>query len=58
MCKTKTFHEHTVYKPHNNKIDEENIVDKLMNCKDNCFHSFNFDCICDVKFKDIRNEKN
>ena len=52
------FKEFIIYKPDNNKIDEKIIVDKLINCEINCFHTFKFECICDDKLKDIRNKKN
>ena len=57
MSKTKLFKESIIYKPDINKINEENFVDKLINCKDNCFHSMKFDCICDLKFKDMKNKE-
>ena len=56
MSNTIFFKEFINYKPDTNKIDEEIIVDKLKKCKDKCFHSIKFNCICDVKFED--NKKN
>ena len=56
MSNTLFLKEYIIYKPDINKIDEE-IVDKLITCKDNYFQSFNFSCICDVKFKDTKNEE-
>ena len=29
----------------------------MINCENNCFQTFKFQCICDVKFKDIKNKK-
>ena len=46
-----------MYKPDSNEKDEEIVVDKLINCKDNCFYSFKFNCICDVKIIDNKIEK-
>ena len=40
-----------------NKIDEEIFVAKLINCENNCFHTFKFELISDVKFKDIKSKK-
>ena len=57
MSKTKFFKEYIKYKPDIIEIDEDIVVEKLLNCKQNCFHSFKFDCICDKKFKDSRNRK-
>ena len=57
MSKTIFFKEYTIYKPDFNQMNEEIIVDKLIKCKDKCFHSFEFDCICDVQFKGIKNKK-
>ena len=57
MSNTIFSKEYIIYKPDINKRDEEIIVDKLINFKDNGFHSFNFKIICDVKFMDIRNKK-
>ena len=57
MSKTIFFKDYIVYKPDIIKIDEEIIVDNLINCKGNCFHSFKFLCICKVKIKNIRNKR-
>ena len=57
MSKTTFFKGYIILRTDINKIDEENVVDKLIKCKNNCFHSFKFDCICDVKFKDISVKK-
>ena len=51
------FEEHEIYKRNFNKIDDE-IYDVSLNCKDNSFHSLGFNYVCNVEFKDIRNEKN
>ena len=56
MSNTIFFKEYIIYKPDINKIEDENVVDKLINCKNNCFHSFKFNCICDVEFRDIKNK--
>ena len=50
------FREYVIYKP-DIKTDEEFIVDKVTNCENNCFHTFNFEFKCDVKIKDIKNKK-
>ena len=57
MSKAIFFKQCVIYKPDIDNIDEEIVVDKLINCEDNCFHLFKFDYICDVKFKDIKNKK-
>ena len=57
MSKTMFFKEYIVFQPDINKIEEEIIIYKVINCKDNCFQSFEFDCICDVKFRDFKNKK-
>ena len=51
------FKEYIIYKPDINKIDEEIFVDKLINCKNNCFHTFRFELLSDVKFKGINDKE-
>ena len=48
--------EYIIYKPDINKIDEQTVVDKLISCKEICFHSFKCNCTCDVKYKDTKNK--
>ena len=50
---TMFFEDYEIYRPDINKKDEKNEVAIL-----NCFHSFGFNFVCDVKFKDIKNKKN
>ena len=57
MSKTIFFREFIVYKPDNINIEDGIIVDKVINCNDNRFRSFKFDCICDVEFKDIKDKE-
>ena len=49
---TIVFKEYENYKPDINKI-EEKIDVATSNSKDNCFHSFGFNYVCDVKFSDF-----
>ena len=57
MSKTIFIKAILIDKPDNNKIDDEIVVEKLINCKDKLFQWFEFDSICVVKFKDIQNKK-
>ena len=57
MSRTIFYTEEIIYKPDFIKIDEEIVVDKLINCKDNCFHSFKFDCKCDVNLRILGTKK-
>ena len=50
------LNEYKIYKPVSNKTDAE-VVDALVDCKDNRFHSFGFNYVCDVEFNDIMSEK-